>query len=119
MKVRVINKYRDKETMQIVSAGTIIPDMRKKRFDEIQLAGNFLEELPEPTLKELREQAKELGIPGCNKMKKEEKRNSIPEETAAEPLNDEALETVSGGRRLENSLDLNIKSDLQDPGRKK
>lgn len=52
-------------------------------------------------------------------MKKEEKRNSIPEETAAEPLNDEALETVSGGRRLDNSLDLNIKSDLQDPGRKK
>ena len=52
-------------------------------------------------------------------MKKEEKRNSIPEETAAETLNDEALETVSGGRRLENSLDLNIKSDLQDPGRKK
>jgi len=30
-----------------------------------------------------------------------------------------SLETVSGGRRLENSLDLNIKSDLQDPGRKK
>ena len=51
-------------------------------------------------------------------MKKEEKRNSIPEETNAEPLND-ALETVSGGRRLEISLDLNKKSDLQDPGRKK
>ena len=51
-------------------------------------------------------------------MKKEEKRNSIPEETNAEPLNDEALETVSGGR-LEISLDLNKKSDLQDPGRKK
>lgn len=52
-------------------------------------------------------------------MKKEEKRNSIPEETNAEPLNDEALETVSGGRRLEISLDLNKKSGLQDPGRKK
>ena len=52
-------------------------------------------------------------------MKKEEKRNSIPEETNAEPLNDEALEMVSGGRRLEISLDLNTKSDLQDPGRKK
>lgn len=51
-------------------------------------------------------------------MKKEEKRNSIPEETNAEPLNDEALETVSGGRRLEISFDLNKKSDLQDPGRK-
>ena len=51
-------------------------------------------------------------------MKKEEKRNSIPEEANAEPLNDEALETVSGGRRLEISLDLNKKSDLQDPGRK-
>lgn len=50
---------------------------------------------------------------------KEEKRNSIPEEANAEPLNDEALETVSGGRRLEISLDLNKKSDLQDPGRKK
>lgn len=58
--------------MQIVPAGTIIPDMKKERFDEIQSVGNFLEELPEPTLKELREQAKELGIPGCNKMKKEE-----------------------------------------------
>ena len=46
-------------------------------------------------------------------MKKEEKRNSIPEETAAEPLNDEALETVSGGRRLEISLDLNKKSDIR------
>ena len=46
-------------------------------------------------------------------MKKEEKRNSIPEEANA------ALETVSGGRRLEISLDLNKKSDLQDPGRKK
>ena len=33
-------------------------------------------------------------------MKKEEKRNSIPEETAAEPLNDEALETVSGGSKI-------------------
>ena len=43
-------------------------------------------------------------------MKKEEKRNSIPEEANAEPLNDEALEI---------SLDLNKKSDLQDPGRKK
>ena len=64
MKVKVINKYRDKETMQIVPAGTIIPDMKKERFDEIQSVGNFLEEL--------REQAKELGIPGCNKMKKEE-----------------------------------------------
>lgn len=52
-------------------------------------------------------------------MKKEEKRNSIPEETAAEPLNDEALEAVSRGRRLEISFDLNKKSDLQDPGRKK
>ena len=52
-------------------------------------------------------------------MKKEEKRNSIPEETNAEPLNDEALETVSGGRRHEISFDLNKKSDLQDPGRKK
>lgn len=52
-------------------------------------------------------------------MKKKEKRNSIPEETNAEPLNDEALETVSGGRRLEISFDLNKKSDLQDPGRKK
>lgn len=50
MKVKVINKYRDKETMQIVPAGTIIPDMRKERFDEIQSAGNFLEELPEPTI---------------------------------------------------------------------
>ena len=37
-------------------------------------------------------------------MKKEEKRNSIPEETNAEPLNDEAL---------------NKKSDLNDSGRKK
>lgn len=46
--------------------------MKKERFDAIQSVGNFLEELPEPTLKELREQAKELGIPGCNKMKKEE-----------------------------------------------
>lgn len=59
-----------------------------------------------------------------NKSKEEEhekgrKRNSIPEETNAEPLNDEALETVSGGRRLEISFDLNKKSDLQDPGRKK
>ena len=50
---------------------------------------------------------------------KEEERNSIPEETNAEPLNDEALETVSGGRRLEISFDLNKKSELQDPGRKK
>ena len=40
-------------------------------------------------------------------MKKEEKRNSIPEETAAEPLNDESLEMVSK------------KSDLNDSGRKK
>ena len=39
--------------------------------------------------------------------------------TPEELLNDEALETVSGGRRLEISLDLNKKSDLQDPGRKK
>ena len=52
-------------------------------------------------------------------MKKEEKRNSIPEETNAEPLKDEALDTVSGGRRREISFDLNKKSDLQDPGRKK
>ena len=30
-------------------------------------------------------------------MKKEEKRNSIPEETAAEPLNDEAMKHKEGG----------------------
>ena len=52
-------------------------------------------------------------------MKKEEKRNSIPEEINAEPLNDEALETVSGGRRLDFSYDLSKKSDLNDSGRKK
>jgi len=52
-------------------------------------------------------------------MKKEEKRNNVLEETAAEPLNDEALETVSGGRRLEISIDLSKKSDLSDPSGKK
>ena len=55
-----------------------------------------------------------------NKSKEEEhEKGRKTEETNAEPLNDEALETVSGGRRLEISLDLNKKSDLQDPGRKK
>ena len=52
-------------------------------------------------------------------MKKEEKQNSVPEETTAEPLNDEALETVSGGRRLEISLDLSKKSNLSGPSGKK
>ncbi len=52
-------------------------------------------------------------------MKQEEKRNSIPEETNAEPLNDEALEAVSGGRRLDFSYDLSKKSDPNDSGRKK
>jgi len=53
-----------------------------------------------------------------NKSKEEQNRKrkkngtDIPEETAAEPLNDEALETVSGGRRLENSLDLNNKKRI-------
>ena len=52
-------------------------------------------------------------------MKREEKRNDVLEETTAEPLNDEALETVSGGRRLDFSYDLSKKSDLNDSGRKK
>ena len=47
-------------------------------------------------------------------MKKEENRNNVLAETTAEPLNDEALETVSGGRRLEISYDLSKKSDLHD-----
>lgn len=45
-------------------------------------------------------------------MKQKEIRNSIVEKTAAEPLNDEALGAVNGGRRLEISFDVNKKSDL-------
>ena len=52
-------------------------------------------------------------------MKQEEMKNSVAEETAAEPLNDEALETVNGGRRLEISLDVSKKSNLSDPSGKK
>ena len=52
-------------------------------------------------------------------MKKEEKRYDVLEEATAEPLSDEALETVSGGRRLDFSYDLSKKSDLNDSGRKK
>ena len=44
-------------------------------------------------------------------MKKEEKRNSVLEETTTEPLSDETLETVSGGRRLDISFDVSKKSD--------
>ena len=45
-------------------------------------------------------------------MKQKEMRNSIVEKTAAEPLNDEVLGAVNGGRRLEISFDVNKKSDL-------
>ena len=45
-------------------------------------------------------------------MKQKEMRNSIVEKTAVEPLNDEALGAVNGGRRLEISFDVNKKSDL-------
>lgn len=59
-----------------------------------------------------------------NKSKEEQnekgrKTEQHPGGANAEPLNDEALETVSGGRRLEISFDLNKKSDLNDSGRKK
>lgn len=50
MRVKVIRKYRDKETKKIVKVGSIIENMDKTRFEEIQERGDFLEkinELPE------------------------------------------------------------------------
>lgn len=50
MRVKAIMKYRDKKTGKIVKAGTVIEDMNKIRFEEIQNKGDFLEkinELPE------------------------------------------------------------------------
>lgn len=47
MKVKVVKKFRDKNSKEIVKAGTIIEDMGKERFEEIQKVGNFLEVLEE------------------------------------------------------------------------
>ncbi|MCC8164502.1 MAG: hypothetical protein LIO86_15385 [Lachnospiraceae bacterium] len=44
MKVKVIRKFRDKETKIVHKAGEVLI-LSKKRFAEIQKAGSFVEEV--------------------------------------------------------------------------